>query len=203
MLEWIMKGKRKVHERRHREGAVTTERIPTGELSPGRDAVEAWTVVTGEDIGGMGFELDGGDCGYVPEDDAHIVIPDSSTVVQEKTIAEEEKDCECDYHAGGEKERKEKEKILLPETSSQPLFLFWPPLWQRLRRAYKTSCPEGFFAPVAPLCLILVLTILGRPVADGDKKNAVKSHSSSGSGSVGSSTSAFSSCHSVIVEACR
>ncbi len=31
-----MKGKRKVHERRHREGAVTTERIPTGELSPGK-----------------------------------------------------------------------------------------------------------------------------------------------------------------------
>ncbi len=100
-------------------------------------------MVTGEDIGGMGmgFELDGGDCGYVPEDDAHIVIPDSSTVVQEKTIAEEEKDCGCDYHAGGEKE---KEKILLPETSSQPLFLFWPPLWQRLRyRVTTLMCKHG------------------------------------------------------------
>ncbi len=31
-----MKGKRKVNGRRHREGAVTTERIPTGELSPGK-----------------------------------------------------------------------------------------------------------------------------------------------------------------------
>ncbi len=93
--------------------------------------------MTGEDIRGttMGFELDGGDCGCAPEDNACVVIPDPSTVVEEKSIAEMGKDCEYDHHAGGGGGKKEKENILLSEASPQPLFLcvFWPPLWQRLR----------------------------------------------------------------------
>ncbi len=90
-------------------------------------------MVTGEGIGGtsMGMELDGGDCGYIPEDDAHIVVQDTN-VVDEKPNTEEENDCKCDYQEekGGKMEKKENN--LVSEALSWPLFSSWP-VWQRLR----------------------------------------------------------------------
>ncbi len=79
----------------------------------GGGAVESWVMVTGEGIGGtsMDMELDGGDCGYVPEDDAHIVVLDSSGVVDEKPNAEEENDCKCDYQEEGGGEGGEGEEL--------------------------------------------------------------------------------------------
>ncbi len=111
------------------------------EFFVGGGTVESWIVVSGEDIGGM--ELDGGDSGYVPEDDAHTVMLNSSGAVDEKPNVKEEKDCKCDYQeeeeeeGGEEKEEDEegkekKDENLVPEASSQPLFLSWS-VWQRLR----------------------------------------------------------------------
>ncbi len=71
--------------------------------------------MTGEDIRGttMGFELDGGDCGCAPEDNACVVIPDPSTVVEEKSIAEMGKDCEYAHPAGGGGEEGEREYLVI------------------------------------------------------------------------------------------